>query len=68
MMHNTSIHDPKKPNTNASKSMNQVMHENRTKSLKKDTKSLEPREGNQHNHECFHTTRGLILYKIMKKM
>jgi hypothetical protein len=37
-------------------------------SSKKIRKSHELREGNRRNYECFHTTRGQILYKIMKKI
>jgi hypothetical protein len=36
-------------------------------SLKKTQKSLEPQERNQHNHETFHTLRGQILNKMVKK-
>jgi hypothetical protein len=31
-------------------------------------KSHELQEGNQHNHESFHTLRGQILYKTVKKI
>jgi hypothetical protein len=31
-------------------------------------KSHELQEGNQHNHECFHTLGGEILYKMVKKI
>jgi hypothetical protein len=37
-------------------------------SLKKTRKSLEPQEGNRCNHECFHTLKGQILYKPVKKI
>jgi hypothetical protein len=35
---------------------------------KRNKKSNELREGNRCNHECFHTTRGQILYRIMRKI
>jgi hypothetical protein len=35
---------------------------------KKTQKSHELQEGNQHNHEWFHTLRGHILYKTVKKI
>jgi hypothetical protein len=37
-------------------------------SLKKTWKSHELQEGNQRNHECFHTLGGQILYKMVKKI
>ena len=37
-------------------------------SSKKTRKSLEPQEGNRRNHESFHTLKGQILYKTMKKI
>jgi hypothetical protein len=37
-------------------------------SSKKTRKSHEIQEGNQHNHESFHTLRGQILYKTVKKI
>jgi hypothetical protein len=37
-------------------------------SLKKTRKSQELLEGNQRNHECFHTLGGQILYKTVKKI
>jgi hypothetical protein len=37
-------------------------------SSKKTRKSHEVQEGNQRNHERFHTLRGQILYKTVKKI
>jgi hypothetical protein len=37
-------------------------------SSKKTRKSHELQEGNQRNHECFHTLGGQILYKAVKKI
>jgi hypothetical protein len=37
-------------------------------SLKKTRKSHELQEGDRHNHECFHTLGGQILYKPVKKI
>ena len=37
-------------------------------SPKKTRKLHELQEGNQRNHECFHTLGGQILYKIVKKI
>jgi hypothetical protein len=37
-------------------------------SSKKTRKSHELQEGNQHNHEYFHTLEGHILYKMVKKI
>jgi hypothetical protein len=37
-------------------------------SSKKTRKSYELQEGNQRNHECFHTLGGQILYKTVKKI
>jgi hypothetical protein len=37
-------------------------------SSKKTQKSHELQEANQHNHECFHTLGGKILYKKVKKI
>jgi hypothetical protein len=37
-------------------------------SSKKTRKSHELQEGNQHNHESFHTLGGQILYKTVKKI
>jgi hypothetical protein len=37
-------------------------------SSKKTRKSHELQEGNQWNHECFHTLGGQILYKTVKKI
>jgi hypothetical protein len=69
-MHKTSIHDSFKENQTETPSSPRT--EVRTKIPLKDSKrtqkSLEPREGNRHNHECCHMTRGQILYKIMKKI
>jgi hypothetical protein len=36
-------------------------------SSKKTRKSHELQEGKQHNHECFHTLGGQILYKMVNK-
>jgi hypothetical protein len=36
-------------------------------SPKKTRKSHKLREGNQRNHESFHTLRGQILYEVVKK-
>jgi hypothetical protein len=36
-------------------------------SSKKTRKSLEPQEGNPHNHECFHSLGGQILYEMLEK-
>jgi hypothetical protein len=68
-MHKTSIHDPHKeirtqtPQNRRIEPCTKIPQ----KDPKKTQKSLEPREENRRNHECFHTTRGQILYKIMKK-
>jgi hypothetical protein len=49
--------------------MEQGAHENPTKiAQKKARESHELQEGNQRNHECFHTLRGQILYKTVKKI
>jgi hypothetical protein len=37
-------------------------------SLKKTQKSHELQEGDRRNHESFHSLRGQILYKLMKKI
>jgi hypothetical protein len=37
-------------------------------SSKKTRKSHEQQEGNHRNHQCFHTLRGQILYKTVKKI
>jgi hypothetical protein len=37
-------------------------------SSKKTRRSYELQEGNQRNHECFHTFGGQILYKMLKKV
>jgi hypothetical protein len=38
------------------------------KYLEKDTKTHELQEGDRRNHESFHTLRGQILYKPVKKI
>jgi hypothetical protein len=56
-------------NPDTSESEEQATHENPTKIARKKTeKSLEPQEGNRRNHESFHTLRGQILYKPVKKI
>jgi hypothetical protein len=68
-MHKASIHDPKKKSKHKLlRIKGTIAHQNPTKYPKKTRKSLETREGNQRNHECFHTSRDQILCKIMKKI
>jgi hypothetical protein len=45
--------------------MEQAAHENPTKIARK---RHELQEGNRHNHDCFHTLGGQILYKTVKKI
>jgi hypothetical protein len=55
--------------TNKSKPKEQGVHENPTKIARKKTpESHELQEGNQRNHESFHTLEGQILYKTVKKI
>jgi hypothetical protein len=69
-MHKTSIHDTYKEILTQTPQNQRIKPHTKIpqKDSKKTEKSLEPREGNQRNHECFNTTRGQILYKIMKKI
>jgi hypothetical protein len=69
-MHKASIHDLYKQNQTQMPQnwRNKPRMKIPQNSPKKTRKSLEPREGNRRNHECFHTTRGQIHYKIMKKI
>jgi hypothetical protein len=59
---------PTNSNPNTSKSKEQGAHENPTKIAQKDMKNTDLQEGNQCNHENFHTLGWLILYTVVKKI